>query len=336
MNITEIKPSCFDSQYDEQCFSIAAYQGHIYLGTRNANSGAKLIKISADLNTTVLWNAPKNCIDIYGLVEYKNSIYFGTYNPVSGGEIYCYSEVNGVIKVCDRGIDDQDNKDIWSWSVYNNSLYAGTWNPSTGGKLYRSDCGRLFSRVFDTGNSDHGYIRQLIPWRDALWGAVGLQCEPLYLLKISSIDNNTIKKIVTTIPVPRSDIYCMSVFNDDLYLALSAYHRYERTGGAEVWRYDGSKFVPDSKPGFGNRNNYYIHSMTVHLDTLYCATYNYKDGCEIWRSKCAQSWERVVTAGFGDSNNESIIYGLISYSEGLWAVTRNVRYGLKIYTIKDL
>lgn len=333
MNFEEIDLPCLSRPDDEQAFSIALYNGALFFGTRNERSGAKLVRIDPDRSSVLVWNAEPEDRDIYGLTEYRGKLYFGTFNPDRGGRLFACDGTSLPVFVCENGIDDPGNQDIYSLATYERSLYVGTWHPAGGGKLYCSDDAIKFRRIFETGTGDHGYIRALVPWQDCLWGSVGLRCEPLYLLKISS--DAVVEKICCSIPPPRSDIFDMTIFNDRLYLSLSAYHRYEQTGGAEVWRFDGTACEPCSAPGFGNANNFYMHSMTVHGGNLYAATYNYRDGCEIWRSGDGTSWQLVLAGGFGCRENESIVRGLISYAGRLWAITRNTKHGARVYVLSE-
>ena len=331
VTIKEIDISDVKRLTDEHTFSMGVWNDKLYFGTHNIYDGGRIYRTGPEGSVETYLTLERNNIDIYGLVEKNGFLYYGTYSK-EGGELHRIGNKGPIEVMFRRGFDDPMNMDIWSIAFYDEKLYFGTWNPQNGAKIYCSSEKNTFRLIYSTGNPMHDYIRTLTEWNGYLWVTFGKRCSPPYLIRMDRDQN--IENISTPVFPPRSDIYSVTVFNDYMYLGVSAYHRNELTGGCEVWVYDGKIFKLCSKPGFGNCNNNYIHSMTVHKGYLVCATANYETGCEIWASKDGFNWIPLATDGFGEGvRNETIVYSLKSFCGLLWIGTNNPSQGFKLLTI---
>jgi streptogramin lyase len=120
-------------------------------------------------------------------------------------------------------------------------------------------------------------------------------------------------------------------FKGKHYASTSA----NQTDGAEIWR--GSSLTNWSrvvKDGFGNPDHAEINSLAVFKDMLYAGTWNWSGtkGGEIWRTASGNSgdWTRVVSNGFGNSENEAVLF-LVTYKDMLYASTVNFVTGGEVW-----
>ena len=72
------------------------------------------------------------------MAVYNNNLYVGTYNPITGTEVWRYDGTNWT-KVNTNGFGNVNNGMSHSMAVYNNNLYVGTRNDVTGTEVWRYD-----------------------------------------------------------------------------------------------------------------------------------------------------------------------------------------------------
>jgi hypothetical protein len=85
--------------------------------------------------------------------------------------------------------------------------------------------------------------------------------------------------------------------------------------------------------GFGNKHNICLWSMKEYKGYLYAGTLNFKDGCEIYRSRTGDknTWEKVNENGFGIKNRCDGARTMLVYEDILWVVTHSTRHGSQIW-----
>jgi hypothetical protein len=106
----------------------------------------------------------------------------------------------------------------------------------------------------------------------------------------------------------------VAVLNNYLYVGFN-----NNTTGAEVWRYNGTTWTQVNLDGFGDANNEYLDSMTVHNSKLYAGVYEVAiGGVRVYRYDGGTSWIQINVDGFGDANTNGI-YALTSHSGALYA-----------------
>lgn len=72
-------------------------------------------------------------------------------------------------------------------------------------------------------------------------------------------------------------------------------------GGAQIWRSkDGLAWEPVSLEGLLSANDVKMDGLNVYHGELYAHTVNWTDGCSVFRSKDAKTWERVNEPGWGN------------------------------------
>lgn len=328
LNMREIPLPGPDRAADRQAFSMRAVGGVLYFGTRN-RGGARLHRLGPDGRVEPVLRLDPDNVDIYGIFPFGGRLLLGTYNE-KGGQLLRLHPDGRLETIFDRGLDDPDNKDIWSLAEHRGRLYFGTWNNRSGGKIYLGD-GESFRRVWDSGDPAVSYVRAFAELDGRLHASLGNRCSPPVLLHL---DGERVETVPTPMLPPRGDVYVLRAFRDRLFLGVAAYHANEAVGGAEVWSFDGRNFSPSALGGFGNPNNIYILSITEWSGALVCATYNFKDGCELWASADGDAWKPLVRGGFGQGPaNESVVYGLEVLDGRLYAATRNTRDGCRLYVL---
>jgi hypothetical protein len=85
-------------------------------------------------------------------------------------------------------------------------------------------------------------------------------------------------------------------YKDKLYASFDNF-----TQGGELWRGDGSTWIPVVSQGFGDLNNYSVDALSDFQGELIAATGNFTNGVEIWSSPSGDvgSWIKVNESGFG-------------------------------------
>jgi hypothetical protein len=329
--VHEIPLEIKNKRTDEQAFSMGLFNDALYIGTRNKIHGASLLRMDQDERVLRQVSMNPENIDIYGLITYNNWLYIGTYNKY-GGELWRMNSTGDMERIFRDGLDDVENRDIWSITRYNRGLLIGTWNRITGGKIYQSNDGRHFFKIYDVADPGGGYIRCFARFKGSLYASVGNRCNPLHLIKLFTKEN---LKLNVPANRTRSDIYTMLPFNKYLYIGVAAYHAANEIGGCEVWRFDGSTFIPSIQGGFGNPNNTYVGSMIEWKDWLVCSTQNYHNGCELWATRDGYNWLTIAMGGFGlGKYNEAVFYGLSVFHGNLYIATRNAASGMHLYAIE--
>lgn len=82
--------------------------------------------------------------------------------------------------------------------------------------------------------------------------------------------------------------------------------------------------------GFGDRNTWAVHRMSVFSGALYASTYNDTTGGEVWRTNDGTTWSQVNTDGFGVISNISALVGE-GFSGYLYVGTVNDAEGADIW-----
>ncbi len=121
---------------------------------------------------------------------------------------------------------------------------------------------------------------------------------------------------------PRNTIQSLEVFNGYLYAGT-----WSREEGfpAQIWRAgDGQNWA---QVPWVNENGV-VWDMVEYNGQLYAGTNSYLGG-EIWRSSDGVIWERVVSEGFGDSNNGIRTFAV--FSDMLFVATDNRTTGIEVW-----
>ena len=116
-------------------------------------------------------------------------------------------------------------------------------------------------------------------------------------------------------------------FNEKLYMGTWA------GSGCEIYEYDGQQFKKVVKKGFGNRFNSGAWSAKVYNEELFVGTMNWKQGCQMWKTKDGKNWEQVpLPGGNGFGTRWSIyLWSMEIYDNSLYVGTCNVNDGAQLW-----
>ncbi len=191
--------------------------------------------------------------------------------------------VTGWAQMNINGFGDTDTR-LSTLTVFSNHLYAGTYKfASHGGQIWRMDAPGQWTGVMTNGFGKRYNV---------------------------GVDD-------------------LAEFKDKLYAGVwnsTPYPPFTDTGG-EIWRSsDGKTWEEVMSGGFGDRYNGEVMTLASFKDHLLAATWSYTTthGAEIWRSATgdAGDWTRVVTNGFGDAANETML-SMLQVGDYLYASTYN-------------
>jgi len=247
---------------------MSVFGNYLYAGTANAMTGGEMWRTANGTD----WS--QDSVGGFGVISntaalvgeaWNGYLYVGTGNSDAGAEIWRCATCDGTdwTRVVSGGLGESNNATVQQIVVFSNTLYATTDNDATGSEVWKSS----------TGNPGS--------WT---------QCN------VDGFGDNR-----------NTGLWAAEVFHGYLYVATAQWGAYG-TGthtGTEVWRTnDGITWNQVDTDGFGDRDN-----MSPWLESfngyLYALSYNSNTGAQIWRcGTCAGTdWVRVVSNGFGDSNN---------------------------------
>ena len=261
----------------------------------------------------------------------------------AGGNLYVADEWNNRVQVFD------------SSGAYLTTI-GGSWGSCTGqmrspmglavdttGNLYVADLdnhriqkfapgvpGWLQSNINGFGDRPNSGILSLAPFGGHLyagtynWSGNGAQ--------LWRLDGNGWTPVMTDGlgNVNNAGIDHLIEFNGQLYASTVNW-----VDGGEIWRSsDGVNWTRIVRRGFDVPTNGEIFRFATFNDTLYAATWSYTTdhGAEIWRSSTGISgdWTRVVTNGFGDVNNSTVLSFEV-FNGYLYAGTYNSTTGGEVW-----
>ncbi len=227
-------------------------------------------------------------VHLTSLSVFNDRLYAGTYKFAShGAQIWRMDAPGQWAGVMTNGFGQGYNVGIDDMAVFKGKLYAGVWNSTpyppytdTGGEIWRSSDGET--------------------WEETMSGGFGDRYN--------------------------GEVMTLAPFDDYLYAATWSY---TTTHGAEIWRSatgDTNDWTRVVTNGFGSAANQTVLSLVSVGDYLYASTYNYDGtagvthGGEIWRTGDGEHWQKVVSGGFGDTNNYAIL-GMSVFDQNLYAGT---------------
>jgi len=142
----------------------------------NIRDGAE-IWVSEDGETFVRsqrggFGNPSNIIIHFHATPFKNHLYAGTKNHVTGGELWRTEDGVKWEKVVDKGFGDRENTDVYPLIIFRDHFYAGTYNLN-GLNVYRSRDGVNWEKVVANG-FNYGRYRNVFGLFSEIDGALYL------------------------------------------------------------------------------------------------------------------------------------------------------------------
>lgn len=266
-------------------FSIlTTYNSKLYALVDN-NLGAQIWETSNGTNWSQvasggLGDANNTTID--SVVQFNDTLYLGTGNSISGGQVITLDANNNLTVINATGFADANNISITSLDVFNDSLYAGTDNITTMSQIWRSDNGTSWTQVQGNGfGADNTTVMSLFHMGGFIYattynGVVGTQIwrssNGTDWLQTNTSGFGTVANLTTSPVVP--------VVNGTAYVGTL-----KVAGGAELYTSsDGTTWTQEGTDGFGDANNLGIFAITFD-GSIYVGFSNLVTGAEIWKSE---------------------------------------------------
>ena len=159
----QVVPNGFGTANNRAIWSLAVYNGHLYAGTRNTQSGPEIWRSPDGLNWSKIATngfGASSLTMIFALEPFNGYLYAGVYSNPS---VNTTDAILWRCQTCD-GSDWQAvtplrfgsgaNRAVESLIVYNRMLYAFTGNQSTGMEVWRTSDGASWAQVGFAGLGD--------------------------------------------------------------------------------------------------------------------------------------------------------------------------------------
>ena len=316
-------------------WSMAVYNGELYVGTGNNISGCEVWSFNGTTWTQIVGGLPSAIIGpgfgtansfALSMALYGGNLCVGTTNG-AGCEVWSFNGttwtqlVGGLPgAIIGSGFGNAANTDVFSMAAFGSDLYIGTYNAGGcevwdfNGTAWTQLVGGLPGALTGPGfgNAANGVCASLAVYAGGLYAGTsnGAGCEVWLLSPVgwTQMVGQSPPGTPGTGPgfgnAANTAAITLVVFSNHLYAGTN-----NPGGGCEVWRYDGSSWVmlvggPGVNPsssGFGNTNNLTAWSVAIYNLSLYWGTSNNTSGCEIWSSKTAPTWflaEGATAGGF--------------------------------------
>jgi len=356
-DIQTINTAGFGSQANKYAFSMAAYDGDLYVGTLNIKRMAGMFKFLTAMNAkrssngAEIWRYREGTwtkvvdgglgstanIGVRKLFVAKGCLLGVTANHNEGMEVWRTCDGESWEVVADEGFGDKYNTSGRGLGLFKGHIYVGTENRKNGAQLWRSEDGESWEKVATGGIRDkknvwmsdfavfkgHMYMGTLniTGGMQAFRTADGVSFERLFKGGIDKKTNFAGMKLY--------------VFKDHLYLTTMDFIQ-----GFDLYRSaDGTSFERVLKKGYTTRYNVYLWQMEEYNGRLYAGTYRHSPYLiptgefELLSTNDGVNWIVEDDNAFGND----WYYGVRSmsvYDGKLIIGTASARYGCKIIEAK--
>lgn len=292
------------------------------------------------------FGTPRNQITTLALFD--GVLYAGTFNTTTGAQLWQRGSDGNWSSVVTDGFGDSMNVGIDHLIEFNGDLYAGTWNynfregSTNGGEVWRSENGEEWSSIANRGFGvpSNSEILRFAVFKDALyagtWNIANDQGAEIW--RTTTGVAGDWNRVVTEGFEDSDNLAVLSFAKLDGYLYTGTINS---TTGGQVWRTpDGTTWTQVNTGGFGDPNNRSVRAFAVFDGYLYAGTSTPDTGGQIWRCSAASGcdenadWVQVVSDGFGDENNTSVV-ALIVSNRTLYAMTYNGTTGMEVWRSND-
>lgn len=323
----------FGVKSNDTVWSLAAYKGRLYAGTRNPALGAQVWRTANGSTWTQVQSGgigdTHNTAIASMAADDDFYLYLGTENS-AGAEVW-RTDGSTWTQINTNGFGDGNNTIAWSLGVDWYKLYVGTLNGANGADVWYYDQSTWTQLSAGLGANPANTIVSSLSARPDLAAGTWNQATGAQVWSYDSIAKAW-TRLDADGPTPSNNWSARSMvrFKKDLYLGT-----FNSAGGAQVWRYDGANWARMANNGFGDSHNVGISSLFAYRDYLYAGTENTATGAEIWRSTDGQSWEQVNKDGFGSLGNTEAA-ALAGFGPYLFVGTRNSASGGEVWRVNLL
>lgn len=137
----QVNTDCFGDFSNARALAMEVFNGMLFVGTHNSNTGAEVWAYDGNSWTQVnqdgfsgdssLWYCKNLCV-------YDGSLYAGVYSNYDGCRVFRYDGGTNWTQVNNPGFGDNNN-DPLAMISWNNHLWVGTENTTTGTEIWRHD-----------------------------------------------------------------------------------------------------------------------------------------------------------------------------------------------------
>lgn len=287
-DIIQINEDGFGTDHNKYAFSMAVFDGALFVGTLNIRSmpgmasffsgtptvglsdGAEVWRYDPDGTWTQLvaggLGNPRN-IGVRKMAVIDGCIFAVTVNHDDGMEVWRSCDGWNFAVAADRGFGDPANTSGRGLGFFDGYVYVGTENRRHGAQLWRSDDGETWEVAAKNGIND----------RKNFW---------------------------------LSDF---AVFDGRLYMGTL------NPAGAELFRTeDGLRFEPIFARGLSRKTNFAVMKLCVFQERLYLSTMDFFRGFDLYESADGKTFEPILTRGF-KNRHYAYLWQLQEYNGRLYA-----------------
>ncbi|RJP30863.1 MAG: hypothetical protein C4536_09010, partial [Actinobacteria bacterium] len=298
------------------------HDGTVYAGTFNIVTGCEVWRYDGGTSWTRVdgGTSPGNGgfgdarnTGTYSAASHGGSLYIGTQNATTGGEVWRYdggtswTRVDGGTSPGNGGFGDATNR-ACHIQTYGGHLYASTQNLTTGCEVWRYDGGTSWTRVdggTSPGNGGFGdantEVCGLIEYDMSLYAYTTnftTGCEVWRYdggTSWTRVDGGTSPGNGGFGDASNTELYSATVYNGRLIGGTG------NIQGCEIWSYDGAAWERIADNGIDGTQNHTAESLAACQGNLFVGTGNNSTGTEIWTTKTAPAWylaEGATAGGF--------------------------------------
>jgi len=301
------------AQYNSQLYIALGGGDTLYARVKRYNGGT----IWSQINTSGFGD--DNNLNALSLVNFNDTLYCGTANPITGAEIWAYkgstwSQVNT------DGFGDNQLRDCNKLCVYNNALYAGVHSAYDGCRIFRYNGGTSWTQVNTQGFGDinNNQILSMISWNGSLWCGTENASSGAEVWRYNDSTSTWTQANADKFDIGSSMTSALSLqsYNGQLYCGTGS-------NMARLFVYNGdTSWSQVGSTGFGNPNNYGVKSLSVCGPNLFIGTDRRNaDGCQVL-SFNGSSIIQENQNGFGDTNNIDATVMAV-FNSNLYVGTKN-------------
>jgi hypothetical protein len=335
----------FGTPYNRGVSSLEVFNGHLYAGATNFDSGGTIWRTSNGAAWTQVsspgFSSPftKTNAAIIDLATFNGQLYASTGWGGFPGQLWRTNDGLSWQQVASNafGTGNGNAVAIAPLAIFNNRLYAGTCGGSRPAQIWRSDTGDSLSwtNVVTNGNDSPNSrcVTGFVTFGANLYAAVENGTDGMQIWRSSTGDSGTWNRVNTNGfgSANNSQTGGFAVFNGHLYIGTR-----NNATGAQLWRsQNGTEWSSVTNNGFGDSNNQKLDLLFAYEDALFVGFNNPETGVEIWRSTDGMNWQQINVDGFGDSNNDGLPWsnGVVSFKDSLYLGTWNWGNGGEIWQL---
>jgi hypothetical protein len=272
--------------------------------------------VFVQMNTDGFGSGP-DCPEVTCFFSYGNSLYAGTRNPATGGEVWYYDGTSWS-RLGAAGFGDPHNVSVTALSSNGSYLYAGTENSTTGCELWMYS-GATWSKI---GSDGFGHPHNT---------KVSLVLNTYYVGTENASEGCEIYRINGS----NVDLLSAGGMGNPANTCATAAYNYNgvffgtenAATGCELYRNPGggtTTFTLIGSGGLGDPGNTRVSSMVVTGQDLNVATRNDATGAEVLKCYYPSPgpWTQVNEDGFGDPANTDCTT-LVAWDGLLFGATAN-------------